>query len=1004
MESRPGLPPPVLSPRLSSTATGVAGRDTKRRNRSKSKNKNKKAVMMMKKKKKRRRKGAKQAQPPTNPSSRHHSSAAGPRAKRLQIAIADSSFTAEVSIPIASVSKATERRAPNVPETPSSLAESTSRSHIPERALKSRYVQKHMAKVKKVEITEEEVDSIVDGLSTKGNDPKSLAAALAAKIRAVNLTTSMRSVERGQEEHDSHEVVQMEQRTTRSRRLVRQLGAIDEEADFSCHTKTASLLESRLAMLRRQANQLGVEIRDEKKSVAEKMRRNKIAIMLAESQDNAYKPHVRRTIKRLAHGDEHTTRLLLSMGKDCDLLVRLEDSLKRATERVERTSQYTPTLRNMLARDKRIYEIEKLEAERLQESIITVNARLRQFADLRRSMDHATNMGEERLDAVHAELSINRDERLDAIRVRLENLFAQRKLKSKLAERERQRVDIKHQAMINAQKRSRKNDLKLFSNERRASIMGGYGTKEVKLVENRMLGKKIMETGKFPSWDELQSTILDHTSVLVQDPDKLVERMFGHAAAVAALEKELKSSNARKLAAMQTIKQVEAELQMCLQGDGDGLAIKQSGNLRDATENSGTAKLTRNESTKKREEEERKLKFLYDRFSQKRKDVHAEALSIRTTIEGIERLIKDCEKMYVSLQDLHRQKQVQRKPSPIRSAESTVLKRRPSTLNFVTVLKDMDKFHRSDNAEDAGGKHGNENSEKDVALADGSLASQVIIGLDSKKIAVLRTHIPQLFAYFSGLLTKLNREISPPKPEASQPQTIAPGGTEKGQNDGGEKEDAQDLVGEADQNETAHNHNGVDETVKGSGATGAPSLLAEIKLSKSTELLLSHHNVRVQSALAKKEITAGERRQQTAVLRSRVLRESRVASECRPENRLLRAIHSTLQAEQELLVLGIDPNLGNVDHAHNVASLRHEDKEGHVTIQSANSIVYPQDHFFDSEDEDFAGQRATAKHRLSPKRRPSLIADGTANVESSKNAQKAKHSSHRPPAKTSTKN
>ena len=218
------------------------------------------------------------------------------------------------------------------------------------------------------------------------------------------------------------------------------------------------------------------------------------------------------------------------------------------------------------------------------------------------------------------------------------------------------------------------------------------------------------------------------------------------------------------------------------------------------------------------------------------------------------------------------------------------------------------------------------------------------------------------------MLTKLNREISPPKPEASQPQTIAPGGTEKGQNDGGEKEDAQDLVGEADQNETAHNHNGVDETVKGSGATGLHHFSPKSSF-RSQPSCCFHHVMSASRVHLQKRDNCRGAPPATAVLRSRV---------CASRGWLLdvglriglRAIHSTLQAEQELLVLGIDPNLGNADHAHNVASLRHEDKEGHVTIQSANSIVYPQDHFFDSEDEDFAGQRATAKHRLSPKRRP----------------------------------
>mgnify|MGYP004117047323 FL=1 len=83
--------------------------------------------------------------------------------------------------------------------------------------------------------------------------------------------------------------------------LVRALGAVDEAADFVCHSKTAEMLDSRLVVLRRQANQLGVEIRDEKKSVHEKERRNKIAVMLANSQEKTFEPHVRRTIKHLCN-------------------------------------------------------------------------------------------------------------------------------------------------------------------------------------------------------------------------------------------------------------------------------------------------------------------------------------------------------------------------------------------------------------------------------------------------------------------------------------------------------------------------------------------------------------------------------------------------------------------------------------------------------------------------------------------------------------------------------
>ena len=85
----------------------------------------------------------------------------------------------------------------------------------------------------------------------------------------------------------------------------------------------------------------------------------------------------------------------------------------------------------------------------------------------------------------------------------------------------------------------------------------------------------------------------------------------------------------------------------------------------------------------------------------------------------------------------------------------------------------------------------------------------------------------------------------------------------------------------------------------------------------------------------------------------------------------------SLQAEQELLISGVDPSLGNARHSHNVASLRQEDAEGHVTIQTAQGIAYEQDECLDSEDEDMVGQRATVKLRSSPKKRPSVDLDST---------------------------
>ena len=49
------------------------------------------------------------------------------------------------------------------------------------------------------------------------------------------------------------------------------------------------------------------------------------------------------------------------------------------------------------------------------------------------------------------ELNINREERLNAVRLRQENLLAQQRLKKKLAKRERQRRDKKQHAMLMAQ-------------------------------------------------------------------------------------------------------------------------------------------------------------------------------------------------------------------------------------------------------------------------------------------------------------------------------------------------------------------------------------------------------------------------------------------------------------------------------------------------------------------------------------------------------------------------
>ena len=852
----------------------------------------------------------------------------GPGARRLKEALpsANSPSNAQISV------------APAIEQ--NKVAGVGARNHISDRALQSKYVKTEMAKIKKCDISQRRIEIIVDGLSRKNDDEIAHKAKTLASIEARKIFTALRSIERAQEDHDAHEVKLMDKRTTETRRHVRALAARDEEADSSCHERTAFFLESRLSQLRSQSNQLGLQIKMGKQREKEKIRRNKIAKMLAHSQVKTYKPHVRKTIEKLCHGDKRMTRLLLSMSKKCEYLVKMHDKLKKADSRLAKSSHYTPTLRNMLERDTRIFNLQNLDIEQLKRSLSMVSTKIKNFEDLKQVMVHASKMGEERLDAIHTELSINRDERLDAIRVRLENFIAQRKLKKRLANRERQRIDIKQQAMIDVQKSS---NYQVDNLQPQDSIVA-----EVKLAENILSGKKIMEDGNFPSWDELQKVLLERTSVMVETPQKLVTRMLDHASALASLHKELARSVKRKNIAKKKISEIETELRLNLQEVAE---VNKNMNHDSQTKTSGSSAKDRQtpspsiddslgmvknvSSSNLTWDEERRIKDLSDRLKQKRTDVESDSLRIRMTVEGIERLSREgrCACNYLSGEN----------ESPI------PLKRRRSTLNFMMPSDSKEQAislapHDKEDS-DVG------NKSKDETIQD-TFGLHMVTRLNEQKIIKLRDYIPALFAHFLQVVKNLNRklllqdnsnELSADKVYDKQKQNPAL--------------DLQDKNTETKSKEA--------DSKLPLGPEKPPdkdTTLIAVKpgLPEQAKSLLSPFNVRVQSALAAKEITAGERRQQCAILRTRVLRELRTASMRREQNRLLRSISLSLHAEQDML---LHVSMGD-SSAHGVASLRQEDENGNVVIRSAELLALDKDDGRDSEDEDFEGQRASMKLQL----------------------------------------
>ena len=344
-----------------------------------------------------------------------------------------------------------------VPSFTAEIKSQITRNHIPQKALESRIIKDAINAMKSFEITPDEINTIVEGLSHSKPKPtpqnnrkqsenikKNIASndvdlnqdmfsvrlpknVIIAKNEARKLATTMTAIERGTAAHDEREVIKMEQRTNRSRSLVRDLRAEDESLDHVCHTKTANLLDLRMQILRNQANQLGLEIRNAEKLTKESRNRNHTAKVLADAQNQQHDQSTMKTLIDLCHGDTRKAMLLVTMKspKVIAPIIQLYMKLIQTKESSEIYMKYSPILEHMLENLKQEYHQASLKTEALRDALHTVSLNLKEFHTLNIAMNHASLLGEDRLDAINAELNLNREERLDAVRLRQENLLAQ---------------------------------------------------------------------------------------------------------------------------------------------------------------------------------------------------------------------------------------------------------------------------------------------------------------------------------------------------------------------------------------------------------------------------------------------------------------------------------------------------------------------------------------------------------------------------------------------------
>ena len=285
------------------------------------------------------------------------------------------------------------------------------RNHIPDKVLDSQVIRDSINSMKAFEITSDEIETIVEGLSHSIPKPTPVALkqhkkksymqsleqaeetkdnmftvrlpkhVIVAKNEARKLATTMNAIEHGESAHDKKEIDNMTRRTNMSRCLVRDLRAEDEMLDHKSHEKTAGILDRRMKNLRDQANQLGMEIRVQKKQHDERKRRNHLAKLLVEAQTQKHDERTMNVLRTLAHGNEKKALLLVSMTKPKEIqpLVKCFTKLEEAKVTSIHHMRYTPTLTHMLSTIKQQYHQGALKSDALQSALEIVHNRLKEF-------------------------------------------------------------------------------------------------------------------------------------------------------------------------------------------------------------------------------------------------------------------------------------------------------------------------------------------------------------------------------------------------------------------------------------------------------------------------------------------------------------------------------------------------------------------------------------------------------------------------------------------------
>ena len=569
-------------------------------------------------------------------------------------------------------------------------------------------------------------------------------------------------------------------------------------------------------------------------------------------------------------------------------------------------------------------------------------------------MNHASSCGEDRLDAVNVELNINREERLNAVRLRQENLLAQQRLKRKLALRERQRRDKKQHAMLEAQKSHHYQTMKGDKKSKSAAIAG------MKLMERRLLGKQLLggdggdeDKAAFPPFCDLQRMIGERTNVNIETPAMLLKKMFNHTAETSLLDRDLEKLKTKLTLLTKEIPILEMKVDESIasihsehySSENGSENSSDSGNDND----NGDEANEENRSSRSIRTQRRDIEDLQQEYNQKLDNLRHAMNLIIGAVDGIHSIVDEYSTLRDGASSLMKTKQAEQVAEKVSmSMSGEGINTTKSLISMLTHMMSSSVVPTSEAAE-----------------AESLCTTSTLHDNDEGKEAEYHRETAEIIQHVQTMFLTLNESVrSVMESLLETPSSILEeeivGEKKKKSNQISKCMDtpknllamvtATAVVVAGETAETAEAAETAETVAAEEKAeTTAPVMLC---LSKSTESLLSDNNVRVKSIKFRKELSRGEKKRLTTVSRVKTLRESRLASATRPTNLLLSAIHGLLQKEQDLL------------HLTGTGSLIKE-VDGQIVISSIDQFTYEMDECGDdSEDDDMNESRAEMKIQI----------------------------------------